>query len=153
MNPLDRLDPEELVALSDADFQESIKQRAKALAASAMDTIEDVMVSSDDDQARLIAANKTLDLAGARDDARALPFGISDEVFRIALAGFGQLAAIAGTSHSGMILRDVTPAKTDPRPLTRITDAQAIAAVRDDEGAIDNSELPEGLQLEDIDEE
>jgi len=115
MNPLDSLDPEELVAMSDGDFQDTIQKKARALAAQAMDTIADVMISSDDDQARLTGAFKTLDLAGARDKSSALPFGITDEVFRIALAGFGQLASIAACTSPIQTLRDVTPARTDPR--------------------------------------
>ena len=158
MNPLERLDPEELVALSDVDFQETIKLKAKALAATAMDTIEDVMSSSDDGQARLAAATKTLDLAGARDASRSLPMGVSDEVFRIALAGFAQLASIAHDSNAAPLLRDVSPARSDPRVPIRIDSAEVrpIAKAsprRDTADFISENDLPEGLQMEDMDEQ
>jgi hypothetical protein len=161
MNPLERLDPEELVKLSDVDFQETVKLRAKALAATAMDTIEDVMNDIDDSQARMVAANKILDLAGAKDSAKSLPFGITEEVFRIALAGLGQLSSIARSSNNEMLLRDVTPAKADPRPLKRLAEGTALTTPRaasadetqHNSNAIDLSDLPEGMQLEDMHEE
>ena len=116
MNPLEKLDPEELIKLSDEDFQDTVQQKARAMVAEAMSTIEDVMTSSDDDQARLTAATKTLDLAGAREANKALPFGVSEEVFAIALAGLLKLPSL-GTGET-LLLRDVTPAKADPRMLS-----------------------------------
>ena len=117
MNPLDGLNPEELISLSDVNFQVKVKTRARALTAKAMETIEDVMDSSDDDQARLIAAGKVLNIAKVeQEDLKALPTGISEEVFRIALAGLGQLAAIAAAARPPAHLIDVTPARADPRP-------------------------------------
>jgi hypothetical protein len=116
MNPLERLDPEELIKLSDEDFQDTVQQKARAMVAEAMETIQTVMVSSDDDQARLTAATKTLDLAGAREANKALPFGVSEEVFAIALAGLLKLPSL-GTGET-LLLRDVTPAEADPRMLS-----------------------------------
>ena len=117
MNPLEGLDPQELLSLSDASFQEKVKTRARALTAKAISTIEDVMDSSDDDQARLLAAGKILNVAKVeQEDLKALPTGISEEVFRIALAGLGSLARIAADANLSEHLLNVTPAKADPRP-------------------------------------
>jgi hypothetical protein len=116
-NPLDALDPQDLVAMSDEDFQDAIRQKARAMSATAMETIEDVMTSSDDDNARLVGAAKTLELAGSKEPSTTLPFGLTDEVFKIALAGLGQLVSIAREDRKEPVLRDVTPAKADPRSL------------------------------------
>jgi hypothetical protein len=116
MNPLEGLDAAELISLSDGSFQERVKTRARALTAKAMTTIEDVMDSSDDDQARLMAAGKILNVAKVeQEDLKAIPLGISEEVMKIALAGFAQLASIARDTTTSAVLRDVTLAKSDPR--------------------------------------
>jgi hypothetical protein len=118
VNPLDGLDPKELVALSDIDFQDTVRKHARAKVADAFLTIEDVMDSSDDDQARLIAAGKILNIAKVDDERqKVLPLGVSEEVMKIALAGFAQLASIARDTTTTAVLRDVTPARADPRPL------------------------------------
>ena len=116
MNPLEDLKPEELIELSDQDFQEVVRKHAKGKTAEAMRTIQEVMTDSDDDQARLLAANKMLKLAKAEEEeTSALPFGISEEVFLAALSGLGKLASIAQKNQPSSILRNVTPAKADPR--------------------------------------
>ena len=117
MNPLSDLKPEEILALSDSDFQGKVKDHARTRTAKALSTIEEVMDESDDDQARLIAATKMLKIAKAEDEQLvALPTGISEEVFRIAIAGLGKLAEIAADASPSSVLRNVTPASTDPRP-------------------------------------
>jgi len=118
MNPLEGLDPEELVKLSDVDFQERVRKHARAKTSDAMQVINEVMHESDDDQARLIAAAKMLKIAKAEEEEKTgvLPFGVSEEVFRIALTGLAQLASIASTNKPPEVLRDVTPARADPRP-------------------------------------
>jgi hypothetical protein len=116
MNPLDSLDPSELVSLSDSDFQETVKKHARAKVSEAFTTIEDVMASSDDDQARLVAASKILAIAKVdQEDSRVLPSSISEEVFRIALAGLGQIAKLASSTTETSVLKNVTPARSDPR--------------------------------------
>jgi hypothetical protein len=115
---LSDMEPDELALLADADFHESIQGEARSRASDAFDTITSVMESSDDDMARLKAADKVLALAGIEEKREALPSSVSEEVFRIALAGLGKLAGIASASgFQSMILRDVSPAKADPRPL------------------------------------
>lgn len=118
VNPLDSLNPEELVSLSDQDFQGKVRKHARSRTAEAMNAIEEVMNGSDDDQARLMAATKMLKIAKAEDEEQKsiLPFGVSEEVFRIALAGLGKLAGLASLANPSMVLRNVTPASTDPRP-------------------------------------
>lgn len=116
VNPLERLNSEELVQMANADFQVSIRSRAKALSAKALDVIEDIMSTSEEDDTRLAAATKVLSLAGVSDATKSLPLGVSEEVFRLALSGLGQLAGIASAStHVNAIMRNVTPAATDPR--------------------------------------
>ena len=117
-DPLAQLDPKELISLSDSGFQETVRKHARGKTALAMQTIQEVMTESDDDQARLIAATKILKIAKAEDEqsGTALPFGITEEVLKIALAGLGKLASIAGANLPSAVLRDVTPARSDPRP-------------------------------------
>jgi hypothetical protein len=125
MRMLSDLEPEELALLADSDFRESVQVEARSLAADAFDTYTEVMHSSDDDQARLKAADKILSLAGIEEKQTALPLGVSEEVFKIALAGLGQLAGIArASSESSAILRNVTPAKSDPRAATLIEESK-----------------------------
>ena len=97
INPLDGLDPEELVLLSDVEFQAKVRKHARSKTADAMNVIEDVMHSSEDDQARLLAATKMLKIAKAEEEEKGsfLPSSIPPEVFAIALAGLGKLAGIA----------------------------------------------------------
>ena len=113
-DPLAQLDPKELVSLSDSSFQETVRKHARGKTALAMQTIQEVMTESDDDQARLIAATKILKIAKAEDEqsGAALPFGITEEVLKIALAGLGKLASIAGANLPSAVLRDVTPARS-----------------------------------------
>ena len=132
MNPLEGLDPDELVALSDVGFQEKVKKHARAKTAEAFDVISDVMHNSDDDQARLIAAGKYLHIAKVEDEkAMATPIGVSEEVMRIALVGLGQLVSIARDTTVTAHLRDVTPARADPRPF--IADDSPLNAMPKDE--------------------
>jgi hypothetical protein len=150
VNPLDALNPEDLILMSDEDFQETIRQKARAMSADAMSAIEDVMNNSDDDNARLVGAAKTLELAGAKEPSTTLPFGLTDEVFKIALAGLGQLASIAREGRKEPVLRDVTPAAADPRtlidssPLNAPT-REAIDRARSDD---DESIIEESLDVE-----
>ena len=117
--PLSNLSIEELSSMSDMEFQGKIRHHARSRTDAALATIEDVMHNSDDDQARLLAANRYLKLAKAEEEERAsaLPFGVSEEVFRIALAGLGEIAQIAALTSPSAILRDVSPAPADPRPI------------------------------------
>ncbi len=116
MNPLERLKPEDLVSLADPAYREAIKKRSRALSARAMDTFEDIMSTSDDDMARLTAADKIMKYSEAQEEQKLLPQGVSEEVFRIALAGLVTLKTLAATSQNESILRNVTPASADPRP-------------------------------------
>lgn len=145
MNPLERLSAEELVKLSDENFQDVIRQEARALSAQAMDTYEEVMASSDDDQARLMAADRVLKLSDAHDEKLALPSGLTEEVFKIALAGLGSLAKIARASTNELVLKDVSPAKTDPRPVLTDNSPMNLTPTRNeindaDEDKIENYE-------------
>jgi hypothetical protein len=117
-NPLEDISPEVLAGMSDTEYQGNVRKHARSKTIDAMHTIEDVMHNSDDDQARLIAANKYLKIAKAEEEEKfsALPNGISPEVFAIALAGLGKLVSIAAGTTVSARLRDVTPAKADPRP-------------------------------------
>ena len=115
-DPLTDLSPSALSLMSDADFQESVKTHARGKSAEAIAAIEDVMHNSDDDNARLVAASKVLHMAKVEDEkSTALPIGVSEEVMKIALAGLAQAALLASNSGSSAVLRDVTPAKADPR--------------------------------------
>lgn len=121
MQRLSELEPEELALLADSDYQETVQAEARELTEDAFSVYTEVMHSSDDDQARLKAADKVIALAGFKEKQQemVLPTSISEEVFKIALAGLGQLAGIARSSPEAQaILRNVTPAKTDPRPMT-----------------------------------
>jgi hypothetical protein len=117
MPKLSDLSDEELASFADQDFRDSVKEEARDFASDAFDVYTDVMNTSDDDQARLTAANRVLELAGVKEEKSALSsFGVSEEVFKIALAGMCQLAGIARDSSSqSAILRNVSPAKSDPR--------------------------------------
>jgi hypothetical protein len=117
-NPLDGLEPEELIALSDIEFQGHVRRHARSKAGNAMATIEEVMNTSDDDQARILAATKMLKIAKAEEEEKGtfLPSSIPPEVFAIALAGLGKLAGIAQANLPQAVLRNVTPASSDPRP-------------------------------------
>ena len=115
---LSELSEEQLLSIADNDFQETIQSEAKSLSQQAMNTYQEVMLSSDDDKARVQAADKILSLAGFQEkQSSSLPSGVSEEVFKLALAGLGQLAGIAQSSGMPQILRNVTPEKTDPRPM------------------------------------
>ena len=113
------LEDNEISLLADSDFQDTIQGEARELVESAFDTYRDVMSSSDDDVARVKAADKIISLAGYQEKQQsALPSGVSEEVFKLALTGLGQLAGIArSSSNAESILRNVSPAKTDPRPV------------------------------------
>ena len=117
-SPLENLDPAELASLSDKDFQEKVRHHARGRISRVLTTIEDVMDNSDDDQARLIAATKYLKIAKAEEEEKSsfLPPGVSEEVFKIALAGIAQLASIARDTTATAKLINITPARTDPRP-------------------------------------
>ena len=136
LNPLDDLNADELVTLTDVEYQGKVRKHARKRTAEAMNTIEDVMVNSDDDQARLIAATKMLKIAKAEDEERQLllPVGVSEEVMKIALAGFGKLANLARDTVQTSILRDVTPAKSDPRPSLPDLSPLDIPVVKEDFG-------------------
>ena len=114
---LSDFEPEELASLADSDFQESIQSEARSLSANAFDVYSEVMASSDDDVARIKAADKIIAMAGFQERQQSsLPIGVSEEVFKLALAGLGQLAGIAkGSAVAPQFLRNVTPAKSDPR--------------------------------------
>jgi|WetSurMetagenome_2_1015567.scaffolds.fasta_scaffold90514_4 hypothetical protein len=110
------LDDEALLALSSDEFCDTIEDEAKLLVSDALDTYTDVMRQDEDHSARVKAADKIMELAGVRKQQIALPQGISQEVFALAIAGLGQLAGIARDSaQSAAILKNVTPAKSDPR--------------------------------------
>jgi hypothetical protein len=113
---LSEMEPEELALLADSDFRESVQCEARSLAADAFNTYEEVMSTSDDDAARIAAADRIMKLSGGMEEKAMLPNGVSEEVFKLAIAGLGQLAGIArSSSESSAILRNVTPAANDPR--------------------------------------
>ena len=110
------LEDEELLALSSDEFCNTVEADAKLLVSDALDTYADVMRQDDDHGARVKAADKIMEIAGVRKQQMALPQGLSPEIFGLALAGLGQLAGIAKASGaSEQILRNVSPAKSDPR--------------------------------------
>ena len=117
MSALEDLKPEELLALSDSDFQAKVRSHARSKTSDALNTIEDVMHNSDDDQARLIAASKYLKIAKAEEEEQAhVPLNsVSEEVLAKALVGLGQLAAIAAATRQTAIPVAFTPAASDPR--------------------------------------
>jgi hypothetical protein len=118
MDMLSDLDADQIAELSDETFRESVQVEARTYMGDVLDTYHDVMTSSEDDVARVKAAKEISLLAGIQEDRQALPSGVSEEVFKLALAGLGQLAGIARTSSvSQQILRNVTPARADPRPM------------------------------------
>jgi hypothetical protein len=122
MRALSELEDEELASLSESDFSATLQAEARLSVPEALETISSVMSDSEDDNAKLKAADKILSLAGVKEKPQAmLPNGLTPELFAIALAGLGQLAGIANTSHvSDSILINVTPAKTDPRLIPHI---------------------------------
>jgi hypothetical protein len=121
MNVLSDMDVEELALLADQDFREQVQVEARTLSGEAFDTYRDVMSSSSDDQARVKAADRILSLAGIEEKQNILPSGVSEEVFKLALAGLGQLAGIAKLPNaSTSILKNVTPAKNDPRLIPQL---------------------------------
>jgi hypothetical protein len=125
MRSLSDLEPEEIASLADEDFQEIVQSEARSHADLAIDTYVEVAERSDDDAARVKAADRILAIGGFQEkqSKTALPLGVSEEVFKIALAGLGHLAGIAQSSSSvNAILRNVTPAKTDPRPFVELKD-------------------------------
>ncbi len=124
MNPLDHLNPEELVKMSDSDFKETIKLRSRALSAKALRTYEDVADNSDDDGARVNAADRILKYAEAQDESRNIPLGLSAEVFQGALAGLAALASIARTNAEPQAFRNVTPVPLAIRPIDLPTPAE-----------------------------
>jgi len=131
MDFLSDLDEEQVAALSDDDFQEAVQTEARSHAGDALRAYVEVATESDDDQARVKAADRLIAIGGFQEKAQkaALPSGVSEEVFRLAIAGLGQLAGIARSSASvDAILRNVTPAKVDPRPQVTVT----IPALTDD---------------------
>jgi len=118
---LDEYEIEELAELADSDFQGTVQSEARTLVPDAFDTYREVMASSPDDQARLKAADKVISLAGFEEKQSALNSSISEEVFKMALAGLGQLAGIARVSSNvEAILRNVTPAASDPRAVVAL---------------------------------
>lgn len=150
MRSLADLDEAELVALADGDFQESVQSEARKLVPDAITTYEDVMLFSDDDQARIKAADKVLAIAGYQEkQATSLPSGITPETFALALMGLGQLAGIAQSSAlAPQILKNVTPARTDPRialpdPMTKAAQSSVL-----DRSESDNDQIISILQGE-----
>lgn len=123
MTALSELADEELLALSDLEFREQVQNEARLLAPQALETYQEVMTGAEDDRARVAAADKILLLAGVSDRQNALPVGVTAEVFASALAGLGKIVGIANVSDaSASILRNVTPAKADPRMLIELPD-------------------------------
>jgi hypothetical protein len=118
MRLITNLTNDQILMLSDKDFQDSVEDEARTSVPEAFTTYRDVMSSSDDDKARIMAADKIMSLAGIeeKEDSK-LSSGISEEVFKLALAGLSQLAGVVkSASASPEVLRNVSPAKTDPRP-------------------------------------
>lgn len=117
MDFLSDLDPEVIALLSDSDFEEGVKREARSLAGDALNTYREVALEGEDEKARVLAADRLLSLGGIDDSSQSsLPSGVSEEVFKIALAGLVSLGKIAQSSPSSpLILRDVTPARSDPR--------------------------------------
>lgn len=145
MRLLSELSDGECAALADPEFQEVVQDNARELVSDAFDTYSDVMHSSDDDQARVKAADKILALAGYQEKQTQslLPSGVSEEVFKIALAGLGQLAGIARSSAStSAILRDVTPAKSDPRPQLAVAADDSPLNRKSAKESADNDAIP-----------
>jgi hypothetical protein len=146
MDFLSELDADDIAQLSNEDFRDEVQREARSLAGDALDTYREVMNGSDDDRARIAAADKVLALAGIEEKQAALPDGISADVFKLALAGLGQLAGIAKTSPAATaILRNVTPAHNDPRPQIEISAPiddspmnRRVAAPHDDNESIVN---------------
>ena len=117
MRLLEDLEDDEVIFLADADFHEVIQNEARNMVSEAIDAYREVATSSDDDNARVKAADRIIALAGFEEKGKELPSGISPEVFAQALAGLGVLAGIAQSSSAqSAILRNVSPAKSDPRP-------------------------------------
>lgn len=113
MDFLSELDADVIAQLSNEDFEDHVVFEAKSLAGEAFDTYREVMTSSEDDRARIAAADKVLSLAGVNDNRSSLPSGVSEEVFKIALSGLCQLASIAKASpKSSEVLRNVTPSRS-----------------------------------------
>jgi hypothetical protein len=100
------------------------------------------MDNSDDDQARLMAAGKVLNVAKVeQEDLKALPTGVSPEVFQIALAGLAKLASLAADTTITARLRDVTPAKADPRPAFGLPDDSPLNAPKVQRNPLDDYEI------------
>jgi len=164
MNPLDSLTPDELSSLADltdVEYQDQIRRHARTKTSEVLGVIQDVMHNSDDDQARLLAANKYLKLAKAEEEDKlaALPITVSPEVMMAALAGLGQLASIARDTTSTQVLKNVTPAKADPRPQPLLDDSPFNASKPMSRGPIDDYEIPgadiieENLNVQDSEED
>lgn len=118
MRMLSDMASDELASLSDQDFQEVLQTEARSHADLAVQTYVDVAQSGEDENARVKAADRLLAVGGfqERNLGSGLPSGVSEEVFKLALVGFAQLAGIAKSAGSvNSILRDVAPARSDPR--------------------------------------
>jgi hypothetical protein len=146
---LSDLSEDELLALSSDEFCDSVEDAAKLLVPDALDTYADVMNQDDDHGARVKAADKILELAGARKQQIALPPGLSPEIFGLALAGLGQLAGIArGSTAEAQILRNVSPAKADPRLMPQELLAEKPKPSRAQDSSIDNEAIAEVIAHE-----
>ena len=146
MNYQDRLDPDEMLQSSDADFQLHVRKRARAMSPQALETYREVMAESDDDQARINAADRVLKLSDAQEE-KAPQALISEESLRAAIAGLAVAAAIAKEGRERPILKDISTPKVDTRPaIPELPPPQGVESEREisEEEAFDEAlKIPE----------
>ncbi len=126
MNPLERLDPEALVALSDTDFQDHVKGKARSKTEDVLDMLDTVMASSDDDMARIQAGDRILKLAQAQEESATPLSSISEDLLKSALAGLLLAGKVIREARPEPILRDVTPLRLTSVPLETLPDTSPL---------------------------
>jgi len=148
-------EPDSLIESSDAEIVDVVKRQARVRLADAFSTYDDVMHSSDDDRARIAAADKMVSLAGA-DSVLVGSLGISEEAFQAAFIGMAHMAgAVIAGRRIDEIIRNVTPEKAPPEQQERISVRPAIDNLQEETRKTfspqfeDDSPLSRVLRLED----
>jgi hypothetical protein len=142
MNYQDRLDPNDMLQATDDEFQLHVRKRARAMAPQALETYQEVMLSSDDDQARINAADRVLKLSDAQEE-KAPQALISEDLLKGALAGLMMVAGIAKEGREKPILKDVSVPRADTRAVIPVLalpqGKESERQGKDDEEAFDES--------------
>ena len=145
MNYQDRLDPNDMLQATDDDFRFHVRKRARALSPQALETYNEVMCSSDDDQARINAADRVMKLSDAQEE-KAPQALISEDALKAALGGLLVLANIAKEGRERPILKDISTPKVDTRMAIPALPPQGVESERQSENEEDLFDEALGLQ-------